>query len=297
MARKPEKSAFGRVLAALLYVVPLIPPFVVWFALHGRFESYQPTAVDILAIASAFIGLAVFMVAQNSRISAIYQSCRRINHDMKKIFDRLDRIEEWQRTDSLESKIQDSHPASPPEPRKKVIGVFGENSSFRPPTAETPEIRQEVQTSAPVPAMSDNDVAETVNRRFMESIRHSESSADQLAVTLSKHFEEPGEANIGVHVVFRDASVEESEIYRLDHDGMSMPTRSILLILQGGQKLMYPAPMTGQDSFQDVKAFQSNTPRPSQTRSSLNRCVPASLSEDGRNSFRLHNRGILEFRH
>ena len=99
--------------------------------------------------------------------------------------------------------------------------------------------------------------------------------------------------------VSRDGAIEESTIYRVDASNIAAPRDSIAVLLGGGRALLFPAPLAGEDSFVDAKAFDCEFPVHLRRRSQLADCLPARLTETSRDVYELLNngKGTLRFHH
>ena len=301
MPKKRKPHTLPKALVVTFYVLPFLLPFALWLSLQGQFPAYRPTAADVVALASGFIVLLVFIVQQHLKTASMASRSKESRVEIDRLRGQIKKLS----TQPREPK----HTPATPTPRTKTLlpekpkqGIFSECA---PSTSPVEDPRSSVEEPIHTPRSQAPDVAEEeilsiLKSKFFEYARLSESNADRLTTSLTTSLttEFPESKNRPkITVIYRDGAVENSQAYRLQREDVHIPKPSIVFIFPSGNAKLFPAPMAGQDCFHDVKAFESNTPAPSQKRSGLTRCEPANLDRDNDNTFQLSQFGKLDFCH
>jgi len=295
MPKKRNAHTQHKALEVALHMLPFLLPVALWLALQGQFPTYHPTVADVIALASGFIVLLVFIVQHHLKISSLSTRWK----DSQAEIDRL-------REDIRRLRVQPSEPRQSPDtltPRKanlppgKPKGIFDEYPPSNPPVRDrAPTIKESIPTDPPqAPEITEEEILMILNSRFSEYARLSESNAERLTTTLNAELSE-SKNRPTITVIYRDGAVESSQIYRLQREDVQIPNPGIVVIFPSGGTRLFPAPMAGQDCFHDVKAFESSTPGPSQKRSGLTHCESASLDRKNDTTFQLRQFGRLDFR-
>lgn len=292
-----KSPALSKAVEALLYALPVLLPFCIWLALQGQFTAYQPTAADVCALASGFIVLVVFIVQQHLRKLAQPEILKELRDELDQLRNSIKALRKQAHDFKQLPTPTKIRTATIPPVRSKQEGIF-KNDAQLPLTdaGEHPLPVESDQTPAsPSRVFTDDEMAGILKARFTALASLPESNADRLATALVAEILE-SRANPYISIIYRDAAVEDSQVYRLRREDVQIASPGIVVAFQSGITLLFPAPMAGQDCFHDVKAFDSNTPRPSQKRSCLAGCEPAQLSRVNDSAFQLNHFGRLDFR-
>jgi len=291
---------------AMLYALPILLPFGIWLALQGTFTDYVPTAADLCALASGLIVLSVFIIQQHfktsSWLSRSTEFRKEIDHNWDQLADLQQEIQLLKQAIRA-SKVRPPAPSPSPSPARSKQENFLDSLQPPFPVAHKPHHFEEPDQTPPPPSfvVSEDGIVAILKTRFIELAGLTESNADRLATNLRAQLPDSNQ-NPQITIIYRDAAVEGSKVYRLQREDVQIAAPSIAVIFPSGTILLFPAPMAGQDCFHDVKAFISSTPAPSQNRSGLARFEPAQLtccnvhSGGNETSFELSQSGKLDFR-
>lgn len=161
------------------------------------------------------------------------------------------------------------------------------------PNKELPSV------SAAFTNLSEEEVISALQREFSEACRLMNRDARQIINRMQSLIAMNAPSEIRAIRVSRDGAIEESTIYRVDASNIAAPRDSIAVLLGGGRALLFPAPLAGEDSFVDAKAFDCEFPVHLRRRSQLADCLPARLTETSRDVYELLNngKGTLRFHH
>ena len=305
MSNKPEYMLLRKVLHMALCALTFLFPAVIWFALRLLCTNVPENTASIIALASGYIVLAVFMFHQHFKTSAIHLGSRQMRGEIKDLrteFGKLYRVVTSLRKEEAVASTRNEAATAPvrtilPETKTNLRDVaYITHLNQNPPN---PIQKPEQPHSPPdsyVSELPENEILDRLNAKFIELIKMLEITPDRLASQLKQYSDELSSNGFQVAVIYRNAAFAEAMDYRIDPRDMSSASPSIKGTLQNGKTLLYPAPMAGQDNFHDVNAFESNTPKPSQMRSCLTHCIHAELEATSNDSYKPIRKGRLTFR-
>ena len=287
----------------------LLVPVFAWFDFKDSGPNPTYLVYSTLMIASVVVAQLIWQGHYNRRnLRKLGSAMGSVQQKLKQLEVRLNQIAENENDHStsiqpigesqvfLSSKGVDSSARDP-----DFVGKSNQATSVKTPHMHPDQLTEKREMeggggNTPKKTIpSEPQFIELLEDEFTKSCRESSRRAPQLVTHLQELIEYFGQDGSIAMRVFRDGSVVESTIYRKNGAGITSPMDSIAVLLAGGQILLLPAPLSGEDSFTDMTGFESNTTGPLKKRSQLLRCIAGRLNKTSEDCFELQEVGSLEF--
>ncbi|PAW67776.1 MAG: hypothetical protein B9S30_06740 [Verrucomicrobiia bacterium Tous-C5FEB] len=278
--------------------------FCAWIAFHDNRLSRRPSSFEMFLLFSSMFVLVVFIVELavvnryiRRRIEKQAIGLHKQDAELVLLHKRLEKLEIVVNAKKKSPTNIKQTNSSAQIPEQTIL-----NSHFSPsyphkvsntPNKELPSV------SAAFTNLSEEEVISALQREFSEACRLMNRDARQIINRMQSLIAMNAPSEIRAIRVSRDGAIEESTIYRVDASNIAAPRDSIAVLLGGGRALLFPAPLAGEDSFVDAKAFDCEFPVHLRRRSQLADCLPARLTETSRDVYELLNngKGTLRFHH
>lgn len=300
MPEEPRKNWWPHLLTVAHYGFPIFIFVCAWFAFREGDVSHRPSSLEIYLACSAVVILVVYTAelawasrSMKRRLEKQAEGLYSHKAQIEKLEKRLAKLENPPNT-STEARTDPRHSIFSEHLSEQTVPVAHISASY--PSAPHLELPSVPPISATPLNLSEDEVILTIRREYTAACRSQNRDARQL-ITRMQTLTEQIAPSFRVIRVSRDGAIEESSIYRVDASSITAPKDSIAVLLGGGRALLFPAPLAGEDSFMDAKAFESEIPVHLRKRSQLADCVPARLTATARDVYELltNGKGILHF--
>lgn len=304
MPNEPRKDWWRYLLTAAHYGFPILVLIGAWFAFHEGDVGHWTSSVEMYLLCSAVVILVIF---SGEIVLETFSMKRRLEKQAKGLHKQ---DAELARLDKRLAKLEHADNARKESATDTKRSIFAEeipeqttlSSHISPsypniatviPREELPIVSDESRN------FSEEEVIRALQREFTEACRIMNRDARQIINRMQSLIEVNAPSEFRAIRVFRDGAFDESTIYRIGTSNIAVPKESIAVLLGGGRALLFPAPLAGEDSFVDAKAFDSEFPVHLRKRSQLVDCLPARLTETSRDVYELLNngKGTLRFNH
>lgn len=303
MARETRPKWWPRVLSAAHYGFPVCMLIFAWFAFREGDPAYRHSTVETYLACSAVVIITVFTGEMAWALSSMRDRLERHANHLRSHKAEIERLEAQLiqlRNASSEGYVRPIDPdrsiSQEQIPRSNETTIRYQDAD--PPQPATPQNTVQSELTRPSPGrLSEKAAILAIKSEFTEACKSQNRDLRQLLGRLQTLIEESAPTSFRAVRVSRDGAIEESAIYRADATGIATPKDSIAILIGGNQALLFPAPLAGEDSFVDAKAFESDMPVHQRKRKNLSDCDPALLAGTERDGFELHKKGALRFHH
>jgi hypothetical protein len=304
MPNEPRKDWWRNLLTAAHYGFPILVLIGAWIAFHEGDVGHESSSVEMYLLCSAVIILVVFTGESvletffiKRRLEKQAKGLHKQDAELASLHKRLTKLE-----NAVNARKESPTSIKPSIFTQELPEQTISNSHISQPYPNDATVisREELPNVAAEPRnFSEEEVIRELQREFTEVCRNMNRDLRQIINRMQSLIEVNAPSEIRAIRVSRDGAIEESTIYRVDASNIAAPKDSVAVLLGGGRALLFPAPLAGEDSFVDAKAFDCELPVHLRRRSQLADCLPARLTETSRDVYELLNngKGTLRFHH